>query len=257
MSQQVSSNNYYNDLAKGLVAGSTIANQLGTLPSGPTGTYDIWSWGRDVLSYTPPAGATIDTISSSSTLDVGIPIAIIGLGANFEELPPVVAVLNGQNKVSLPAPLRRINVVRNFSGTPTGTTATDLIGEVFIYEDTPISSGVPIDPNKVKEHIPIGGNISKHAFFTVPAGKSLNINTFYGTLNTTGAGGATLEGYQQTAGETKLSVLEFSVQNTGSTFPTIYPTIPYFIPEKTDVSLQAVVTSNGVGVSFSTRGEIY
>ena len=57
--------------------------------------------------------------------------------------------LNGQNRVPLPTPVARVSRAYNNNG-------TELVGAVYVYEETPLVAGVPQDSTKVHAHIPQG-----------------------------------------------------------------------------------------------------
>ena len=168
---------HFNEVAKGNVPGSSIAIVSGYTPVASNTSTDVWSYGDRVLTYTPLADgvATIDTISGSSSADVGVPILIVGLTADGTQVVQTV-VLNGQGKVPLATPLWRINIAQNVGGTA-------LLGEVFIYVDTAITLGEPNDSNQVKEHIPIGRQISKHGFYTAPKDTNVLIRDQFSSLS--------------------------------------------------------------------------
>ena len=103
----------------------------------------------------------ITTVSSSSASDVGKILRIYGIYLNGDgkrEFITQTVTLNGQNKVTLPQPLFRAMRLMNAN--------SDLyVGNIFIYTDTTISGGVPVDLNTVKNCILIDTrdtpNISK------------------------------------------------------------------------------------------------
>lgn len=96
-----------------------------------------------VLNEVYATGNTIDTISSSSASDTGT-VIIEGHTLSGSDLTFVsqTATLNGQNKVTLTTPLYRATRLAN-------TGAADEVGDIYVYEDTAIVSGVPSDGTKV------------------------------------------------------------------------------------------------------------
>jgi hypothetical protein len=57
--------------------------------------------------------------------------------------------LNGQNRVPLPTPVARVSRAYNNNG-------TEVVGAVYVYQETPLTGGVPQDSTKVHAHIPQG-----------------------------------------------------------------------------------------------------
>lgn len=104
----------------------------------------------------------INTISSSNagyTQTIRIEGHTVDGNGNFSFVVQNVT-LNGQNKVTLSTPLARST--RSFN-----TSGTDLLGTVYIYEDTAITSGVPNDLTKAHLTINVGENQSLKAASTI------------------------------------------------------------------------------------------
>lgn len=131
--------------------------------------------------YVFSTSQSIDTISSASALDVGIPILITGTDFDYNEVTQI-AFLNGQNKVTLSNTLFRVNNMLNISPT-SGTT-----GPVYLYEDTAIVSGVPSDLSFVRGHIASDRESSQMAVQTIPVGKSFLLKQFIYLMNKEGGG---------------------------------------------------------------------
>lgn len=102
---------------------------------------------------------TIDTISSSNAADA-IKISIEGhtmTGGNKTFIVQT-ATLNGQNKVTLTTPLNMITRIAH-----SDETHTNILGEVYGYENTTISAGKPVDTTKIHITVPAGENQSQKA----------------------------------------------------------------------------------------------
>lgn len=147
----------------GIEPGWSAVEKFGENPD-VNGTHeDVWSQGG---IYTYSTSADIDTISSSAVGDTQ-DILIIGQTLDNAEVAQTVT-LNGQNKVVLPIPLFRVYRAFNM-----GT--TDLVGNVYIYVDTPIAGGVPILLTEIRAKIAttahnISSNQTEMALYTVPKG---------------------------------------------------------------------------------------
>lgn len=103
----------------------------------------------------------ITHISSGSALDnqlIRIESHTIDASGNFTFVVQTVQ-LNGQTKVALPTPVARVSSANNAN-------THNLVGPVYIYEDTTISAGVPTNLTKAHISIPAGKNQSFKAATT-------------------------------------------------------------------------------------------
>jgi hypothetical protein len=133
----------------------------------------VWDGPEDIYTFTDPSINRINRISSSSALDIG-QIRIVGLDENWIESVQT-RTLDGQNKVVLSPELIRLNFAEAIG--------TDLVGDVSIYEDTPVVGGVPTDSTKVKGFIDPSNNTTRQAVFSVPFGKKAVFRgAFYGAI---------------------------------------------------------------------------
>jgi len=117
--------------------------------------------------------ADIDSISSSDAGDTH-DITIEGLDINHNPVVAQTVTLNGQNRVAIPIPLFRIQRIYNAT-----STATD--GVIWVYVNTALSSGKPIDLTKIRKSIhrtggsagsTVSNEISTSSCYTIPAGKT-------------------------------------------------------------------------------------
>lgn len=118
----------------------------------------VWSLGgnENYLSSN-----TITHISSSSTADnqlIRIESHTVDASGDFTFVVQTVT-LNGQNKVALPTPVARVSMMTNAN-------SHNLVGSVYVYEDTAITAGVPTDLTKAHCQIPAGTNQSFKAATT-------------------------------------------------------------------------------------------
>ena len=103
----------------------------------------------------------ITHISSSSALDnqlIRIESHTIDANRDFTFVVQTVQ-LQGQTKVALPTPVARVSMALNAN-------SHNLVGAVYVYEDTAISAGVPTDLTKAHIQIPAGSNQSFKAATT-------------------------------------------------------------------------------------------
>lgn len=103
----------------------------------------------------------ITHISSSSALDtqlIRLECHTVDANGDFTFVVQTVQ-LQGQTKVALPTPVARVSMASNVNG-------TNLVGAVYVYEDTAITAGVPVDLTKAHINIPAGSNQSFKAATT-------------------------------------------------------------------------------------------
>ena len=122
------------------------------------GTATVWSNGPDQSNESYVTSNAIDTISSSNASDTEIMV----LEGHYEDsnndwiFHVQTVTLNGQNKIVLDQPLIR-------SSRLYVQDETALLGDVYVYEDTTISGGVPTDKSTVHLKASAGDNQSQKA----------------------------------------------------------------------------------------------
>lgn len=178
----------------------------------------------------------IDSISSADALDNEI-IQVVGCteSAGLFTLVEQTVVLNGQTKVTLGTPLARVDKIKNV-----GT--TDLVGPVYVYEDSAITAGVPDDLTKIHIMTKAGENVSKKATFTVPDGEFLLINKIYTGLANQTDDTVYAQLMVREPGEVFVAV-EHIVSGDGSTDNLPFGTY-YIVPPNSDVKIQVNSVAN-------------
>ena len=152
---------FWTRVAQGRDPRYTFQYKFGDNPDIDTGTLpeDVWTFGG---AYNYSTTADIDTFSSSSALDTGQALVFVGQTADYTEVIQT-GVTNGQNKVTLTTPLRRLYRIFNIS-------SQDIAGTVYAYVDGAITGGVPDDPTTVRAVVDDGDNQTQMAIYTVPKG---------------------------------------------------------------------------------------
>jgi hypothetical protein len=122
---------------------------------------------------------TIDSISSSDSSDTDIPISIEGMTRSGDELSFVSQTVNtsagdGQTRVALTTPLCDCTRMR-------GVTT----GDVYAYENTTISGGIPSDKTKVHNVMDGVEHTSLKAATSVASGNYLVITNIWASLGRT------------------------------------------------------------------------
>lgn len=234
-------------IAKGEVAGTGFVHKFGKAPDFDPGDGFVTIWdgaddsGINQMSYVYSTSAAIDTISSSNAGDA-VDVEIQGLADDWTFVSQTVT-LNGQSKVTLPTPLRRAFRMKNAG-------ASDIAGNVYCYEDTAITGGVPNDSTKVRAIIENGNNQTLMAVYTVPEGKTGYIRSFF-------AAGANTGFLTTGASEIKLFARDFGgvfrlrhdTAISASPYQHTYvePEGPF--PEKTDIEMRANTTIGASAIS--------
>lgn len=226
--------------------------KFGRNPSVGTTRCTIWYTGQDELNETYVADNvnSIDTISSSSASDTEI-VKVEGHTMSGNNLTFVVqtATLNGQNKVTLSTPLNRITRIAH-----NDDSATNLVGEIYGYEDTAISGGKPTDTSKIHITVPAGHNQSQKASTSISS-------TDYWIVSEVTAG------YIQKSGS-NIAELQVEVRSVGGVFkPATAPISiktgdskeiifePYIIiPKNSDVRLTVEASAGSQNISGEVNG---
>lgn len=131
----------------------------------------VWFGSAPVRSATD----SIDTVSSSNAADTQV-LRVEGFSIVGNVLTEVIqdVTLNGQAKVLLTTPVSRVTRIANVAS------ATATLGDVYAYEDTAISGGVPIDPAT------IGNQMTIEAQSTLFAGTSTSSTSYLILMNVYG-----------------------------------------------------------------------
>lgn len=217
---------------------------VGTATTG----YTLWSTGVDQANETYVADNvnSIDSISSSSTSDT-IQLTVEGHTMTGGDRTFVVqtVTLSGRTRVALTTPLNRATRVYN-------SNAVNLVGNVYVYQNTAISSGKPTDTTKIHLTVRAGKNQSEKASTSLSSTDYWIITGFRGSVLKKTAGFADVEIQARLAGGV-FRQLEDVATSSGSAG--IFRFKPYLIiPPNSDIRLIAVADSSGTDVSGSIQG---
>lgn len=193
----------------------------------------------------------IDSISSSSALDdqeIMIEChTVVGTGVNQQFTFLVQSVtLNGQNRVALPTPVARISRVYNNNG-------VELVGSVFVYEDTPIVGGVPSDITKEHGIINAGFQQSFKAATTFSNEDYYILTGGFGSVSNKQA--ATVNFYLESrqVGKVFRQSLAISASSTGGYWDIdLNPAV--IIPKNSDIRITVEAAASGPTVFSSFKG---
>lgn len=189
----------------------------------------------------------IDTISSDNASDVGQTIRIEGHTISGSDLTFVVqtVTLNGRNKVTLSTPLARMTRLANQSG-------TELVGEVYGYEDTAITNGVPNDGTKVHCMIRQDKQQSEKASTSISSEDFWIITTYAGDVIEKSSAFADIQlQIRESGGVFRQRTNKAASSGAGFV---AYLCPPIIVPSNSDVRLVATASGSNIDVSGQING---
>lgn len=142
-----------------------IVHKWGANPDVDPGQREtIWTLGDEYI-FTDEDNPVQYFISSSSAADTQV-LSVETVGVNLAgrlQRQIVDVQLQGQTKTLIPTPFLNTDSNRAFVKGPQG-----LAGDVYIYEDSAVSGGVPSDLSKVRSVVQQGKNQTRQAVYRVP-----------------------------------------------------------------------------------------
>lgn len=154
--------------------------------------------------------------------------------------------LNGQNRVPLPTPVARVSTAYNNNG-------TELLGAVYVYEETPLTAGVPQDLTKVHEHIPQGFQQSFKAATTFSDEDYYIVTGGFGSVSNKQAASVDFYLEIRTAGKIFRQGAAVSASSTGGSWQIdLDPCI--IIPKNADIRITCETSTQGAVVFGSFKG---
>lgn len=226
----------------GLVPGFSVVSLLAGNPNLSLGEIStVWYYGTVESTYRFSTSGQIDTLSSSNSGDNQF-VLISGLDFTTWKQVDQVIQLQGQSKVALETPLIRVNKMFNVDTTRTS-------GDVYLYENTDINSGVPIDTSLVRSFFSFVEQDSLTGVYTVPSGKTGFFISLFSSLAIKQTASVIITGSARINGGVFMPGERFSLNSSGTTsISTLNNTFQPF-PEKTDLITTADSNSNGVAVT--------
>ena len=237
-------------IAKGDVIGHSFVHKFGRAPDFDTGDGEVtvWDGANDALTnemqYNYSATAIIDSLVSSNSGDTQA-IKVEGLDSSYALVTQTITI-TGQTRKALDTNLIRVNRLINVG-------STDIAGNVYCYEDTALTAGVPIDTTKIRAIIIDGSNQTEMAVYTVPAGKTGYLRQWF----------ASSSGAKKTTNYlTKLKARPFGQvfqlkhsSSIADAAPYIHSYIePEAFTEKTDIEMTASITDTGITEAAVSAG---
>lgn len=224
---------FYDSVGLGLVSGATRVAALGNNPDVDTAAAeDVWTGGGPYPWMTAVTSLEIvsDSANDAAAGTGARTVLINGLDANYVAVAQTVT-LNGTGAVAIPTQLFRINSALIMSSGSGKVNA----GTITIRD----SGG-----GTTRAIIPVGYGITRQAVFTVPAGKTLAINSQLLCINRTGGVSryATFANFIQPSTGFYRMPLELSISERGPYRHDGLPSI--IIGEKTDYAFRCTSVSN-------------
>jgi hypothetical protein len=154
--------------------------------------------------------------------------------------------LDGQNRVALPTPVARVSRAYNNNG-------TELVGGVYVYEDTAIVGGEPQDSTKVHAHIPQGFQQSFKAATTFSNEDYYIMTGGFGSVSNKQAASVDFYLEVRTAGKIFRQGAAVSASSTGGSWQIdLDPCI--IIPKNADIRITCETGTQGAVVFGSFKG---
>lgn len=184
-------------------------------------------------------GNDIDTISSSSNADTQL-VVIEGHTLSGSDLTFVVqnATLTGRTKANLTTPLYRCTRLFNNDN-------TDFAGNIYVYEDTAITNGVPGDTTKIHLKVDPGKNQSEKASTSFSSVDYGIITSVYGGVTSKRASVAEFNLQVRESGKVFRTILNWSSVQ-GETRLDLEPHV--IVKPNSDVRITADVSVNDTEV---------
>ena len=201
---------------------------------------DIWSYGGD---YTFMTVASVVYVSSTAAGDTQT-YEIQGLDENYDLLTETVTA-TGKTFKETTGEFLRVFRVKNTGATPNA-------GVIYVADDNTDAGGdgIPDTAADIKAHIAIGENQTLMALYTVPAGYTAYMTSWFSSMSRkTASAASTVKMYRREVGGVwQVKEVQALHANGTSTFKRDYEA-PESIPEKTDIRIWADSGTNNTGIS--------
>lgn len=221
--------------------------KFGRHPSLGSSFETIWMNGADEANETYLTTNTIDSVSSSSTNDTGdivIEGHTVDASGNFTFVTRAVT-LTGQTRAPVTG-MARANRLYNADGT-----AFD--GDIYVYENTSLTSGAPTDKTKVHLKAPTADNQSLKAATTISQIDYWAISLVHGSVNKQTSANVDFRFQVREKGGVFRSRIPGTAGANGSSFNVQLK--PYFIvPSNADFRIIAAASTTNVAVDAFANG---
>ena len=208
----------------------------------------VWSYGGHETYVNDNLIDSISSTNAADTQEIYLEChTVTGAGTDqqFTFMTQTVS-LDGQNRVALPTPVARVSRAYNNNG-------TELVGGVYVYEDTAIVAGVPQDSTKVHAHIPQGFQQSFKAATTFSNEDYYIMTGGFGSVSNKQAASVDFYLEIRTAGKIFRQGAAVSASSTGGSWQIdLDPCI--IIPKNADIRITCETSTHGAVVFGSFKG---
>ena len=233
-----SSNSYNVDLSLGLIEGQSSSGKVSFNPDLGETFEDLWPLGGSYVWPTALESWEIfsDSIEDDTAGTGATTVALFCLDGSYNELPPVLVVMDGTTPVSIPGQFYRINQALVLGGGLQGSAGTN-VGNITIRR---------VSDQEPRRYIAAGKSISQDVHFTVPAAKTalLSSVSYYYEKNFAG----NISGFIRDDTGHKINAGIFPAYQNQNVidFKALFP-----IPERTDLYYMANCDNAGGRVDMS------
>lgn len=209
-------------------------------------TYDlVWNVGGNEID---PTTNSITHFSSSSASDTQV-FVVEGHtldGSGNKTFVTQHATMNGQTKTALTTPIGRCSRMYN-----NGTVSN--VGDIYVYEDDTVSSGVPQTANKIHMKVAAGDNQSFKAKTSLASTDYLIVTGGYGSIREKTTTVADFRFESKVNGSIYRPIMTLSTNGP----PIVFNFKPYgIIPANADVQVRAEASSINTSVDAGFQGVI-
>jgi len=244
--------NTYSDIVDVNAKSKTVL-RLGENTDVDTAWETVWQLGGDETYLTANNIYSISSSDDGDNQDIyieGHTVSGTGADAKFSYITQTVT-MDGQTQTALTAPLARVSYAANRTGTA-------LAGDVYLYEITTITSGVPDDLTKA--HMKISGsdghNQSLKAAATLSNRDYFIMTGFDASVSSSAAAAVEFELQVREVGQQFLPKARFTA-NTAASSAVSHKFNPYvIIPKNADVRVRAKSSSANATVTASFAGYV-
>jgi len=217
----------YLEISAGCWQRFSVENCFGRNPDVGTGTdpEDVWNGASLAPQQTYMAAATALNISSSNNADTQV-IAVDYLDHDWRRQTGLVTLV-GQTETATGITAVRVLGMYN-------TSATALLGDVYLYENDTVVAGVPTTPALLHCKIDIGRERSQNGHFTIPRFHRGFVVQLWASINND-LGWARMGLYLRQPGGVFQIYPEIGLDEVRSKFIEVKPVVPITLTQMTDI----------------------
>lgn len=230
--------NYYVDLALNKIPQAQQYLKFGVRPIIQKSIENtLWDY-PDLDKYIFQDGAQEHYISSSNNTDTQI-IQIEGLDSEYRHITKQIQ-LQGQTTLSIGIWTRTFRAFNNNS--------TNLAGQIYVYEDTTVTNGIPDDPTKVRAYIDVNEQQTRMLIYTIPANYTGLLTDLSSSIGVKTDATIKYRFKIREFGKVFRTVVPWNISAPSPPF-TFSPNIKGVLPEKTDIEVTVITEEQNISTS--------